>query len=140
MANHSFSEAQSEQFLYPWGQRFVSFEQLCMAALVVGAPGSGKTLTIKQLLKHVLPRIQKGEPLSGVIYDSKTDLLRWMLPLIPDRDKVVVLNPLDERCSAWDMAKDIDNRLTIDTFADYLIPAPESLSQNRYFNLSLIHI
>ncbi len=149
--SENFPERPTKTHFYNWGHRFLDFRQLTMGGLIVGAPGSGKTVTIKLLLKNVLPRIHAGQKVSAVVYDSKTDLLPFLMssgvrrdrggyePFLPhamvgDSDKVIILNPLDKRAKAWDMAADITDRFQIETFAAHLIPAPESLGQNRYFN------
>ena len=59
------------KYLYHWARKFLDFEQLTQGSMMIGAPGSGKTISMKLLLKGILPRIQNGENVRAVIYDSK---------------------------------------------------------------------
>lgn len=165
----------SGRYRYHWGQRWLDFQQLTQGGVVVGAPGSGKTVSLKLLMKGILPRIQRGERVRAVVYDSKTDLLPFLLAkghiidrsgktdpdlaelrqeladqgiigkthglrfdpaceMVSDESKIYILDPTDKRSRAWDISGDITDRFQIETLAAYLIPAPESLGQNRYFS------
>ena len=129
--------SRSDANCYPWLRRWVDFEQMTMGGLMVGAPGSGKTVSMKLLMKPVLNRIAaQGLDTRAVVYDSKTDMMPFFAAMLGERaaERIIVLNPLDERAKAWDMAQDISDRFQIETFAAHLIPAPESLQQNRWVN------
>ncbi len=131
------NDQKSETHLYPWQRRWLDFEQMTMGGLMVGAPGSGKTVSMKMLMKPVLKRIKDGHQTRAVVYDSKTDMMPFFAAILGEEqfdEKTIILNPLDSRASAWDMANDIEDRFQIETFASNLIPAPQSLESNRYFN------
>ena len=71
----------------------------------------------------------------AVVYDAKQDaasLIRAMNPGAP----LVILNPFDTRCSAWDMAKDITRPSTADQVATILIPENKAASQPFFANAS----
>ena len=68
-----------DKYRYHWGRKYLDFEQFTQGSLMVGAPGSGKTVSMKLLMKGILPRIEHGENVRAIVYDSKTDLLPFML-------------------------------------------------------------
>lgn len=101
--------------------------------LIVGKSGSGKTLTLRMLMGTALPAVLRLPDQRAVVFDVKQDMLAILAGMgIPD-DSVVILNPYDKRCSAWDMAADITAPETALQLATILIPQEES-SNNRYFS------
>ena len=46
-----------ERYRYHWGRKYLDFEQFTQGSLIIGAPGSGKTVSMKLLMKGILPRI-----------------------------------------------------------------------------------
>lgn len=117
---------------YLWGNQFLSFDQARKHFLAVGSPGSGKTINILLLLKTVLARMcEEGSDVRAMLYDSKTDLLPYVAAVVPP-EKIRVLNPLDARCHAWDMAKDITDSAMADDIASVLIPT-EKDAKDPYF-------
>ena len=101
--------------------------------LIVGKSGSGKTLTLRMLMGTVLPDLLRKPDRRAVVFDVKQDMLSTLAGMgIPDA-QVVILNPYDRRCSAWDMALDITAPETALQLATILIPQEEN-SNNRYFS------
>lgn len=98
--------------------------------LVVGATGSGKTITLRLLMQSVLPRIVHGG-VRAVVYDAKKEALSQLEGMGVPYDRIRILNPFDKRAFAWDMAADIVDPATADQIAAILIP--EEDSQNRFF-------
>lgn len=99
---------------------------------VVGAPGSGKTLTLETFMHPLLPRIVPGSNTRALIYDAKCDLLSYLSRLQIPRERVHVLNPFDRRSVAWNMAADIDCPAVAQQVAATLIPTEEG--PNRFFS------
>ena len=117
---------------YLWGNQFLSFDQARKHFLAVGSPGSGKTINILLLLKTVLARMnEEGSDVRAMLYDSKTDLLPYVAAVVPP-ERIRVLNPLDARCHAWDIAKDITDSAMADDIASVLIPT-ERDAKDPYF-------
>lgn len=117
---------------YLWGNSFLNFEQARKHFLAVGAPGSGKTITVLLLLKSVLARMMEpGSDARLLLYDSKNDFLSYLATMVPS-DKIRVLNPLDTRCHAWDMAKDITHEAMAKDLACALVPL-NNKDGNPYF-------
>ncbi len=69
----------------------------------------------------------------ALIYDAKQDSASTIKAINP-RCKMVILNPFDARCAAWDMAQDINKPSTALQVATILIPENESASQPFFSN------
>lgn len=107
--------------------------------LAVGASGSGKTTLINNLLRTVfVPSTQtqaKQNPertaltAKAIVYDPKQEILPLLYSIFQETDEniragghsVRVLHPLDTRCSAWDMAQDIDGPVSARQLASILV-------------------
>ncbi|MEQ9617183.1 MAG: type IV secretion system DNA-binding domain-containing protein [Phycisphaerales bacterium] len=104
--------------------------------LVMGATGSGKTNIIKMLMNSLLPDGDGELRYRSVIYDPKRELIPFLSRVnIPD-DRVIITNPYDARCSAWDMAADVREPGDAETIARAIIPLPEDSDrrdENAFF-------
>lgn len=93
--------------------------------LVIGTTGSGKSNIIKMLANSVLCDGAGDLRYRGIIYDPKREMLPFLARLdVPD-ERVVVTNPYDARCAAWDMAADIREPGDAEAIARAIIPLPE---------------
>lgn len=99
--------------------------------LVVGATGSGKTLTLRLLMQSVLPRIRPGSQTRALVYDAKQDMLSLLHGMGVDAP-IVILNPFDARSVAWDMAQDVDSPAAALQVANIFIE--EERGQNAFFS------
>ena len=95
---------------------------------VTGATGSGKTIILRLLMQSVLPGITRGNDSRALIYDAKQDMLSILTGICP-KQRIVLLNPFDERGAAWDMAADISSPATAQQVAAILIPEEKHTSQ-----------
>jgi type IV secretory pathway TraG/TraD family ATPase VirD4 len=98
--------------------------------LLVGAPGSGKTVSLRMLMQSILPQVRPGSGWRAIIYDAKQDIL----PILSGMKlscPVVTLNALDRRGVAWDMAKDIDSYAVALQVAANLVP--DEQGHNAFF-------
>ena len=99
--------------------------------LLVGSPGSGKTVSLRLLMQSILPQICSGSDMRALIYDAKQDIyqiLKGQNITCP----IITLNPLDKNGAAWDIAKDITCQATALQVAQNFIP-DESHSENAFF-------
>ena len=99
---------------------------------IVGAIGSGKSLTIQLLMKDQLPKIAPGSNDRALIYDSKQD----QLPLLAGlglKTNVIVMNPFDTRSYAWNIAEDITTLSQVEEFAAILVPDDKTGNSNPFF-------
>ncbi|MCI0538823.1 MAG: type IV secretion system DNA-binding domain-containing protein [Verrucomicrobiales bacterium] len=74
----------------------------------VGTTGSGKTLLQRLLMQSALTTVGHGHGHRAVVYDAKQDTLS-ILSGMRIGCPVHVLNPLDARSVAWDMAADVES-------------------------------
>lgn len=127
----------SEERPYLFGNRWLSFEEARKHFLIVGSPGSGKTINIKILLKHVLKHQAKPNTnIRAMVYDSKTDMLGVTAAMMGSEgelpQRLTIMNPFDARCSAWDIARDIEDSTMAADVATILAPA-QAHSNNPFF-------
>jgi type IV secretory pathway TraG/TraD family ATPase VirD4 len=104
----------------------------------VGATGSGKTLLQRLLLQSALPEIGRGRGHRALLYDAKRDLPS-MLAGMGLNAPVRILNPLDARAVAWDMAADISNPSLAQQAALLLIPETKH-DNNPFFSRAARHL
>lgn len=111
-----------------WGGLRIPSKFATSHFMVVGTTGSGKTVTIQLLMREVLKEIGTGADHRALIYDAKQDIAS-QIPSMGIPGKVFTLNPFDERCLAWDIAKDITEPTAALQAAVTLIPSDKNASQ-----------
>ncbi|MFO1459312.1 MAG: type IV secretion system DNA-binding domain-containing protein [Verrucomicrobiota bacterium] len=104
----------------------------------VGATGSGKTMLQRLLMQSVLPEVGQGRGVRALVYDAKQDVLS-ILGGMRLRSVVQILNPLDSRSVAWDMASDITSPASALQVATGLIP-PSDRDTNPFFTNAARHL
>ena len=104
---------------------------------IIGATGSGKTMSLRMLMQSVLHRIGTGDT-RALIYDAKTDMLPILANICPDT-RVVIFNPFDARSSAWDMAKDVTTPASCQQLAAALISEEGRAGGQPYFRNTARH-
>ncbi|MEM6837888.1 MAG: type IV secretion system DNA-binding domain-containing protein [Cyanobacteria bacterium P01_C01_bin.120] len=100
--------------------------------LVAGAAGSGKTLTIRLFMQSILPTIQPGSQRRALVYDAKRDTIA-MLEGMGVTCPIHVLNPFDDRCIAWDMAKDIESYADVEATVNILFPKDPKAKEEPFW-------
>ncbi|MFZ6007208.1 MAG: type IV secretion system DNA-binding domain-containing protein [Nitrospirota bacterium] len=90
----------------------------------VGRPGTGKTVAMRGIIEDIRERNNKA-----VIYDFKGDYLCKFFD--PDRD--IIFNPLDTRCTGWNLFNEIETFMDIDSIATSLIP-PAVANTDPFWN------
>lgn len=92
----------------------ISKKQASRHVLVVGSPGSGKSVIMSQTIRHAIKKNQKC-----FIYDVKgtyTSIFR----------QPIIVCPFDGRSYVWDVAKDVDTPIKAEVFAASIINDPGS--------------
>ncbi|MEI7578359.1 MAG: type IV secretion system DNA-binding domain-containing protein [Armatimonadota bacterium] len=107
--------------------------------LVIGASGSGKSTLINQAMHSII----SDSGVRAVVYDPKQELIPFLAGLRIDSDAVPldslkILNPFDVRCSAWDMASDIDSSIAARQLATILVPDSEKGGASEGFFTSAV--
>jgi hypothetical protein len=111
-----------------WGGIRIPAKSATSHFMVVGTTGSGKTVTLRLLMQEVLQPIGKGGDHRALVYDAKQDIVSQVVGM-GLTGEVKTLNPFDERCVAWDIAKDITEPATALQAAATLFPSDEGSSQ-----------
>ncbi len=100
--------------------------------LVLGATGAGKTQVISKILYDSYDKYDYN----AVIYDSKKDYV----PKFYNPKYDIILNPADDRCPAWNILYEVENKADAATLAEVLIPEPDASNPNGYFVTNARHI
>ncbi len=121
------------------GETMLQFGPLSLPAplalnnfLIVGAPGSGKTMLLYLALQTVLRQIVPGAGKRAVIYDAKTETIS-RLPALGYTGEVVLTSFTDARAAAWQLGEDFTQPHTIAEAAELLFPAAQSGHANQHF-------
>lgn len=118
---------------YIWGGLQIPSDMLAQHYAVIGESGSGKTLTIEMLMNSVLPHPRYGLRHRSIVYDPKREMLPVLLGMGIPRDRIMVLQPFDQRSTAWDIAADVTTPAAAKEMATILIPPNEKETQ-PYFS------
>lgn len=100
--------------------------------MAVGMSGSGKSTLIGMLMNSVLPPIGQGLGCRALVYDDKQEYLALLQGMV-DPARVVIMNPLDQRCHAWDIAADVTDPTVALQVAAVFVP-PEPYSHQPFFS------
>jgi len=93
--------------------------------LVHGSTGTGKSVTIRQLLDTIR---KNGD--RAIIYDKSCDFVRYYF----QNDSDILLNPLDERGSPWNLWNECRDAPDYDNLASALIPSAGSHADPFWIN------
>ncbi|MEZ5963075.1 MAG: type IV secretion system DNA-binding domain-containing protein [Planctomycetota bacterium] len=116
-----------------WGGVPFADDELEPHFMVMGTSGSGKTLTIRMLMKSVLFDERGSFKNRCLIYDPKLDFYPILRGLGIPAHQIRVLHPLDDRCVAWDVARDIVDPVSARQLAATMC-AVEEADPNKYFS------
>lgn len=104
----------------------------------IGTTGSGKTLLQRLLMQSALGHLGGGAGHRALIYDAKQDLLS-ILGGMQIQAPVHLLNPLDLRAVAWDMAADVVSPAAALQVASTLVPELKN-DANPFFTNAARHL
>ena len=107
----SWWKTKNDPYKFFWGGLYIPFSSGNMGLVAVGAPSSGKTVSIRLFLQSVLPLVGAVPDHRAIIYDAKSE----MMPILagmgidthPKNGHVKILNPYDTRSYYWEMWRDI---------------------------------
>lgn len=127
-------ERLTDRRVYPWGGVPVSAKSALGHFVAVGAPGAGKTILVRMLLRAALQQMQDDD--RCVVFDMKGDYWPFIRSqcggggFVPERDAILV-HPFCDSTPAWDIAKDA-GALDEDTVCAGLLPS-DPLNRNPHF-------
>ncbi|NEP10241.1 MAG: type IV secretion system DNA-binding domain-containing protein [Symploca sp. SIO2C1] len=100
----------------------------------LGVNKSGKTLSLKMLMKSVLPLIGKNPETRALIYDDKPEYVPLLKGMgVPYK----ILSPFDNRAYAWDISADCTDPALADELAALFVEKQQQATgQNKFFYLS----
>ena len=107
---------------FAWAGTLLPFQQARKHFLAIGSTGSGKTCLLRLLMQTVLPNINGNGSKRALIYDSKVDLLSLIAGMGCEPEGIHILNPLDARGVAWDLAADFNLNVFAHELAESIIP------------------
>lgn len=100
---------------------------------VFGLIGAGKTTVLRLLAQDLLPNVgnRRAKRLARcLLYDPKRDLLPHVISLHQDPSLVVLTNPLDARCSAWNLAQDFQSLTYAEELAQLIVPLSDNAEES----------
>ena len=127
-------ERSSDQRSYPWGGIPVSAKSALGHFVAIGAPGAGKTIMVRQLLRAALQQMQDGD--RCVIFDMKGDYWPFIRShcgggsFMAERDAALI-HPFCDSTPAWDVAADA-SPLDDDAVCAGLLPS-DATDRNPHF-------
>ncbi len=119
-----------EALTFVWGMTPLPISDTPANFFVTGAHGSGKTLTLRLLLRSVLGHIRSGFDHRAIVFDPTGAIGSWLRGM-GLRCPVDFLDPSNRGGVAWDIAADIDSPAAAHQLAGVLIP--EERSGNLFF-------
>lgn len=142
----------SDEHRYQFGPWWISFEDANSHSAFVASTGGGKSVNIRIMLGSVVRQVVEGTARGGcraVLYDSKTEAVSHLASQV-ERDlrerrggrkvethevlsRVIIANPFDARCGAWDIARDINDPAVADDVAALMIPIRDTSGGNDFF-------
>lgn len=131
-------ETRQFEYAFIWGGMGQPMSYATKNNVVVGTVGSGKTLTINMFMRSVFKDTLQYGSQRGIIFDPKGENLSILYGCVPER-KVIIMNPFDQRCVAWDMAKDITNPQSASALANILVPMGPN-EKDRYWRDTVVRL
>ncbi|WP_167046733.1 type IV secretion system DNA-binding domain-containing protein [Burkholderia sp. Ax-1724] len=98
--------------------------------IIVGKPGSGKTM----ILLHILDQIVLAPMLGAVKNRAKSIILDAKGDFTSFYKTAMILNPWDNRSGIWDIAKDLADVSAAKMFAQCLLPASDG--NGKFFDVA----
>ena len=99
--------------------------------LILGTPGSGKTLTQKLFMASLLSDGGSGITYRAAVYDPKCELYPFFRNMGIAKEHLIVTHPFDTRCVAWHLPDDFTELAHAQTFAECFFPLRPKTSDTR---------
>lgn len=117
-----------------WGGHEIPDAMLEPHFSLVGVTGSGKTLSMRMLMRSVLTTVGTGSMrCRAAVYDPKRDMFPILCGLGVPKHRILLVNAFDKRGKAWDIGKDITTPGQAQQCAKLLVPGPDDAGANTYW-------
>jgi len=111
----------------------IPFSKALLHFLIVGASGSGKTITIRKLLIDICRFMQNSKACQAVIFDAKLDVIPAIQEFSGKQLPILDLHPFRSGCYAWNIAEDIRTSRDAELAALTLFPQQQGNSSDQEF-------
>lgn len=101
---------------------------------IVGTTRSGKTNVLRLMMQDALPHAFASTRARAFIYDPKSEFFPILAGMGIDPQDIKILNPLDARGYAWDLAKDFTTDPHAESLAGIIIPENPNAGSGRFFD------
>lgn len=123
----------------PWGgQMLESRQELAPHYAVMGMTSSGKTLTIRMLMRGALVARRLGGPNRlrhrAIVFDPKGDFFPLLVGMGVPEAAIVPLHAFDARSYIWDLSQDVDTASAARQLAAILVPREPNATQPFFAN------
>ena len=115
-----------------WAMRDIPIETASKNLLIMGVPGSGKTVSIELFIQSLVHRLRapvgSEPPEKLIILDVKGTFFSFLRAQgVPEED-IFILDPFDQRCATWNLAKDITGDAAAQSLAALIVPSEPNAS------------
>jgi hypothetical protein len=115
-----------------WGLHDISLKTATQHFMIMGQPGSGKSVAIELFVQSLVHRLRlpaaNEHPEKLIILDVKGTFFSFLRAQgVPEND-IFILDPFDERCAIWNIAKDINGDAAAYGLATLIIPSEPNAS------------
>lgn len=128
---HGMDRRSLPQLMLKWGCQDWPLEELAPHFLILGTPGSGKTLLQKMFMMSLLPDAKHGIAYRAAIFDPKRELYPFLVRMGVPAEHILITHPYDERCVAWDLAADFTDEGHAKTLSNALIPIIDTTNETK---------
>ena len=120
-----------------WGMHDIPVRAAGRHMLIIGAPGSGKTVSIELFLQSLVHRLRAPTddtpPEKLVLLDVKGTFFSFLTAQgVPEED-IYLLDPFDARTTPWNIAKDINGDAAAQNLAALIIPSEPNASTTYFW-------
>ena len=120
-----------------WAMRDIPIQTASKNLMIMGVPGSGKTLTIELFVQSLVHRLRapagSEPPEKLIILDVKGTFFSFLRAQgVPEED-IFILDPFDQRCATWNLAKDITGDAAAQSLAALIVPSEPNASTSYFW-------
>jgi len=121
LAAHTKKQPAPDRPCMPWAGMMIPTELMAPHTTLFGMTGSGKTVTIRQILQTLVAQCSPTENTKLVVFDPKRELYSYILGMEP-QVPVILFDATDRRGVAWDIASDLTDPNQAKAAAKLLVP------------------